>query len=212
MPLRRLLMPALGLSLLAACGDDGDAMLGDDDPGLQDAAMAPAPPSPTPAPPPAPPGTLDAGTPDAGDSEDEDAGMAPPEVELPPTNAFDLRDWLMEGNYLDWPAESSVHDSTGPHFGGVRTFVTPALLASLEAGNGAHPEGAATVKELYGDGDTLRGWAVSLKRAADSDNGGNWFWYEFYDGSPVAAGNGVALCTNCHGGGVDFVLTPTPLQ
>lgn len=128
-----------------------------------------------------------------------------------PTEGGPLRDWLIDGNYVDWPAESGPHQSTGPHFGAVRTWLNPALDDSLAAGNVEHPVGSASVKELYGSGDTALGWAVMVK-VQEGDGGDGWYWYERYDGSDFADGTGVGLCTGCHGGGTDFVLTPHPLQ
>ena len=129
-----------------------------------------------------------------------------------PTDSAALQDWLEGFGYLDWDGESAVHPSTGPHFGGVRTFLEPSLVASLQAGNDSHPAGAATVKELYADGDVLLGWSVSIKLADDSAGGDNWYWYEFFDGGVLADAEGLSVCTGCHGGGTDYVLTPFPLQ
>lgn len=212
----RLLMCSLVMCFVVAagaCAEESDDPVDAEPMESQLDASTPPPP----ALPPPPVAMVDAALPDAGppDAGPEDAGSQAPDVEmveLPPTDVFDLRQWLEDGEYLEWPAESAVHSSAGPHFGDVRTFVTPVLLASLEAGNSSHPVGAAAVKELYARGDTVRGWAVSRKRDADSAGGEGWFWYEYYDGQPKAAGNGVALCTGCHSGGDDFVLTPYPLQ
>lgn len=132
--------------------------------------------------------------------------------EPPPTDGAALEAWLMAGEYLDWPAESGVHPSTGPHFGGVRTFVNDALFASLQAGATEHPEGAAAVKELYGAGDEILGWSVEVKVQADSAGGDGWYWYEGYQGDVYADGIGAGICTGCHSGGTDYVLTPFPLQ
>jgi hypothetical protein len=72
------------------------------------------------------------------------------------------------------------------------------------------------VKELYGNGTTtVTGWAVAVKTGVRSDDGAGWYWYEVLStragASPVADGNGVSLCTGCHAGGKDYVLTP-PLR
>ncbi len=53
----------------------------------------------------------------------------------------------------------------------------PPLDKSMKAGNDSHPEGAAAVKEIY-ENAKLKGWAVSVKTQADSDNGKGWYWYE----------------------------------
>jgi hypothetical protein len=150
---------------------------------------------------------------DAGPEAGSDASAPPITDDGPiPSDPVALLGWLEGGGYLQWNAESSPHRSTGPHFGQVRTFVAPSLVESLAAGNTEHPVGAATVKELYGDGDAVRGWSVSIKLQADSAAGSGWFWYEMYQGNVYASGTGVRLCTGCHGNGIDFVLTPFPLQ
>lgn len=151
-------------------------------------------------------------------SPDDDTGETLPEPdeeadpELVPTDAESLLPWLLAEPYLDWPSEAAIHGSTGPHFGNVRTWVNPGLEASLEDGAASHPAGVAAVKELYGSGQERRGWAVSVKLDDDSAGGDNWYWYEWFDGGIVASGAGNSLCTGCHGGGNDYVLTPFPLQ
>ena len=137
-----------------------------------------------------------------------DSGVA---VSLPPTQGAELLKWLTAGSYANWPAESAPHASTGPHFGDVRTFVTPTLHASLAAGAAVHPVDASVVKELYGKGKTVLGWAVMRKVAAKS-GGDSWYWYETYQGTQYASGTGVGLCTGCHSPGKDYVLTPFPLK
>jgi len=134
------------------------------------------------------------------------------EQPLPPTNGAELLPWLEAGEYLEWTAESGVHSSSGPHGGGVRTFVNDVLLASLEAGATTHPENAAAIKELYGDGGTVIGWAVEVKLQAESAGGDGWYWYERFEDSVYADGTGEGICTGCHGAGNDYVLSPFPLQ
>ena len=154
------------------------------------------------------PGTT--GDPSAGESTG-DTGAA---QELPPIESAEvLEAWLADGSYKTWAAESSVHPSTGPHGGNVRTFVNAVALASLAADNAEHPKDSATVKELYGGGvDEIIGYAVSLKTAPESQGGGTWYWYERVNANIYADGLGVGLCTGCHGGGADYILTPYPLQ
>lgn len=132
-----------------------------------------------------------------------------------PTEPAALQAWLAARRYEGWPAESARHPSAGPHGGSVRTFVSPSLAASLAAGTD-HPRGAAAVKELYGSGTTVTGWAVSVKLADDSADGANWYWYEAFSTEPDAEadyeGQGLELCTDCHGAGEDQILIPFPLQ
>ncbi len=149
-----------------------------------------------------------------GDGGEETTG-APVEIDplVVPTNGAQLLTWLEAEPYLDWPAESGIHASTGPHFGNVRTWLHPDLVDSFDAGSTSHPVQVATVKELYGDGMARRGWSVSVKVDEDSQGGDGWYWYELYDGAVLADAEGLGVCTGCHGGGgTDYVLTPYPLQ
>jgi hypothetical protein len=144
-------------------------------------------------------------------STTDDTGGA---QELPPTESPEvLEAWLAAGSYKSWAVESSVHASTGPHGGNVRTYVNAIALDSLAAGNPEHPQDSATVKELYGGGvDEIVGYAVSLKTAPDSQGGDTWYWYERLNDTTYASDLGVGLCTGCHSGGADYILTPYPLQ
>lgn len=137
---------------------------------------------------------------------------ASPDASLPPTEVAALRAWLQAGSYLDWSAESGPHPSAGPHGGKVRTFLNPALFASLSAADVQHPAGAAAVKELYFSGETVRGWAVMVKQQADSDRGRGWYWFEDFGSGNPFAGVGLGACTGCHSAGRDFVRIPFPLQ
>jgi len=139
------------------------------------------------------------------DVADSDTG----EPAAVPTGAAALLPWLTEGSYAGWPAESAPHASTGPHFGRVRTFFNPSLDSSLRAAATSHPSGAATVKELFGDGDTVRGWSVMVK-VREGTSAADWYWYETFGAQTYADGEGVGLCSGCHGGGSDFILTRWP--
>lgn len=98
----------------------------------------------------------------------------------------------------------------------MRTFLSPGLLASLQQGDSAYPKEATAIKELYGSGNSVTGWAVGIKLANDSDGGRAWYWYEVFSTQPGArpafVGRGLPLCSNCHRDGRDYVLTPYPLQ
>jgi hypothetical protein len=133
-------------------------------------------------------------------------GLVP---QLPPGDVESLIAWLEAGEYDDWAAESGIHESTGPHFGNVRTFFNNVLVDSFEGGEAVHPIGAANVKELYGPGQSIRGWAVMVKREVDA---GQWYWFEVWDGDVLADTVAWDVCEGCHSDGVDNVLTPWPLQ
>ena len=155
-------------------------------------------------------GTASSGTSDGASSTGDGGGVE----ELPPVDSVEsLEAWLAGGAYKQWAAESTSHASTGPHGGNVRTWINAVALGSLEAGDAEHPADAATVKELYGDSmDTVIGYAVSLKTQAQSEGGANWYWYERVNDTTYASSLDVPLCSGCHGGGADYILTPYPLQ
>ncbi|MCY1068675.1 hypothetical protein OV090_28305 [Nannocystis sp. RBIL2] len=207
---------ALVLALLVpACGSDGDP--GDDgstgDDTTSTAATASTTEAASTADAPTTSSTTGDGGTTSGASTTSPASTTGDDDALPPTDSAEqLEAWLAAGVYESWPAESQLHASAGPHGGNVRTFVNPALAESLAA-SGTHPQGAASVKELYGDGtDEIVGYAVMVKLAPDSAGGDGWYWYERLDTTVYADDIGVNLCTGCHGGGSDYVLTPWPLQ
>ena len=140
-------------------------------------------------------------------SDDTTGGSVVPQ--LPPGDVETLIAWLQAGEYDGWAAESAIHYSAGPHFGNVRTFFNNVLVDSFEGGAAVHPIGAANVKELYGPGQEIRGWAVMVKREVDA---GEWYWFEVWDGDVLADTVAWDVCEDCHGDGVDNVLTPWPLQ
>lgn len=130
----------------------------------------------------------------------------------PPLGGEALKKWLEAGHYKSWKAESVIHDSEGPHFGRVRAFLNPALFDSMTANNDDHPVGSVAVKELYENGDEVKGWAVAIKNTLQEGGGSNWYWYENYKDETIEDGQGVFLCKACHFPGQDYVLTPFPLQ
>ena len=97
-------------------------------------------------------------TPDAGTSGDLDA----------PASSAELGAFIEARSYVAWQAESGIHPSMGPHFGNVRTYVSPTLFASLEADNQTHPVGSAVIKELYANGDAVLGHAAMGKVSTDA--------------------------------------------
>lgn len=150
---------------------------------------------------------------DASAQDAEPKSDAPgPTITLVPTTRPALDDFLVQGKYLGFAAESRLHQSEGTHFGVVRTFVNPLMDASLAANNREHPQGAAAVKELYRGGQQLAGWAVMVKVAPTGEAGDGYFWFEAIDGRVVAEGRGLPLCAQCHESGQDLVLTPYPLR
>ena len=141
-------------------------------------------------------------------------------AETIPTDADRLFAYLQAGKYKALAAqESERHPSAGPHTrvgNDVRVYMNAALNQSLESGAAQHPAGAGVVKEMFAKDGKLRGWAVAVKTEADSRDGKGWYWYEVKsttdNSNPVAAANGVALCTGCHVLGQDFVLSTYPLN
>ncbi|MBP6628496.1 MAG: hypothetical protein KA297_03640 [Kofleriaceae bacterium] len=149
---------------------------------------------------------------DAGASASADAAPIDP-AQVVPTEPAALQAWLAADSYRAFAGESAPHASAGPH-GQVRTFLNAPLDRSLADGAAQHPVGAAAVKELFTDG-TLTGWAVAV-RTAPSAGGAGWYWYEVFSTSPGAgpdyAGQGLALCVQCHTRGRDQVRITYPLR
>ena len=215
----RLILPLAALALLAfpltACDDDesGDGSnatagstgesMGDDGTSTTDSGDAET-------------SSSDAGT-DAETGADAEPTSTTGEPgacnEVVPSEGAALLEYLREGSYRGFAAESGPHDSAGPHFGNVQTYINDCLLESLSAGNEPHPQGAAAVKELYGeDGTVVRGWAVMVKVAGGTDADG-WYWYEVFDGREFANSVDAGLCVDCHASaGPDGIRSPFPLQ
>ena len=131
---------------------------------------------------------------------------------IPPTKRRKLVAWLKAGTYKKlFTAEPSVDRSSGPHGGNVRTFYNPILTEDLKAGKNVWRSGAAMVKELYLSGkDEVKGYAVMVKVSDSSGaNGEGWVFLETFDiNSPGSGfyGRGIGICSNCHSGGVDYLL------
>jgi hypothetical protein len=147
-----------------------------------------------------------------------DARQRDPRV--PPKKRKKLLKWLLEGTYRDmYVAEPAVHDSLGPHGGNVRTYYNAILVDDLNAGRAVWSKGAAMVKELYFSGaEEVQGYSVMIKAEAESgSNGEGWVFYETFNltGANAYYGRGLRLCSNCHDGGTDFLLSafrPSPTE
>jgi hypothetical protein len=142
---------------------------------------------------------------DDGGPSGGDAGQRAGTAQQPPTTADELEQWLADGTYLDWHCEPEVHAARSPGAHGHNRICSNDLLAENADGSGEWPEGVAAVKELYADakGNELRGYAVYLKVAADSDDGAGWYWYERIGSSVPADGLGdrgaaKSVCVSCH--------------
>lgn len=130
---------------------------------------------------------------------------------IPPVKKKKMLAWLKAGLYKDlFTAEPTIHGSTGPHGGNVRTFYNPILTENLRSGKKTWDVGAAMVKELYLSSTTqVSGYSVMIKVEEQSgSDGSGWIYFETFSGSADNAfyGKGLQLCANCHRGGVDFLL------
>ena len=98
------------------------------------------------------------------------------------------------------------------------TYLNETPPSSMRTGSASRPVGETAIKKMFDDGGELIGWAVEIKTQEDSAAGDGWFWYEVTstsDGStPVAIGNGVPGCVDCHSqrGNSDLVRTSWPLR
>ena len=149
-------------------------------------------------------GTSDpSGTP--GDAADPAGDAAT--TQLPPTGRAALETWLATGAYSTWSCEPSPHPARPPGAHGSNRICSNDAIAGTATG--PLPAGAASVKELYENGNRI-GFAVAVKRQADSAGGTGWYWFENFGGTIYADGPGVSLCTGCHEDGDDFVFTRVP--
>jgi hypothetical protein len=215
--LHRSAAPFACLVLLAACGDEQDVL---DPPGSTVAATGAQSGTGASGPTSSPASSGAGGAGGAGAGGTSGAGgaamqdcTAEGEVTPPPMGAASLEPWLAAGSYKGWPSQSVTH-SFNTHFGQVKVFINPILCESLNAGAAAHPQGAAAVKELFGQAPEMppQGWSVSHKTQADSAGGQSWYWYEKINTSKFADGLGTPLCVNCHGTGKDYYRSEFPLQ
>ena len=132
-----------------------------------------------------------------------------------PSEPGALLKYLRNGEYKAFARESARHPSTGPHAGGVLTYVNDSLAASLAAGAPEHPRCAASIKELFLGQDEVGGWAVLVKTEEESQGGRGYYWLEVIDTNATSAdyeGQGIGVCVGCHSAGRDYFRTPWPLQ
>ncbi len=124
--------------------------------------------------------------------------------QVPPTGRVALEAWLATGAYLAWHCEPAPHPARPPGAHGDTRICSNDAIAA--ASSGTLPVGAASVKELHDDGARI-GFAVAIKRQADSAGGDGWYWFENLGGTIYADGDGVGLCAGCHEDADDFVFT-----
>jgi hypothetical protein len=150
-------------------------------------------------------------------------------AQMPPMGAANVEAWLAQGFYKQWKAEPAMHPGRAPtvHMFN-RVFANSVVSDAVDADSGVAPwgAGASLVKEIYvAMGDTTpAGYAVTLKTAADSAAGANWYFYEKVSGNVYSDGLGTptSACVMCHSaagsdaahtttpGDHDFVYTPVP--
>lgn len=117
------------------------------------------------------------------------------------------------GDYTSWFAEPEKHPSAGPHGGQVRTYFNDLAEASLRAGSDVHPRGSILVKELYGGGDDVLGYAINVK-VEDGEGKDTWLFWEGYGPDYEGDYYGIAneTCHGCHSAGRDYVRSPFPTE
>jgi hypothetical protein len=106
-----------------------------------------------------------------------------------------LTAWLTRGDYKAWACESAAM-AARPNGAHGRNRICSNRLTQTNTG-GEYAVDAASVKELYGSGDQIIGYAVSrhIKPGTSPDT---WYWFEISGGSLFADGVGVGLCSGCH--------------
>jgi hypothetical protein len=135
--------------------------------------------------------------PDASVIVDSGAADAESPAELPTGSAAAIDAWIAGGAYKSWKCETAAHAPVGNSAHGRNRICSNPTLSNH--GTGAYPVGAANMKELYGSGNAITGYALMVKKtsgtAADT-----WFYYEKIGASVVANGLGAGGCTGCHSG------------
>jgi hypothetical protein len=149
-----------------------------------------------------------------GSSDSSTASKSAGDAQTPPTtNGTDVEAWLKAGSYKTWSCETVSHPQlkVSPH--GQNRICSNDLITSFTS-TGERPKGSAAVKELLDDSNAVVGYAVSVKLAATSDSGNNWYWYEripvdsmaaphdnagvVADGAGSVQTAGTKLCVGCH--------------
>jgi hypothetical protein len=135
------------------------------------------------------------------------AAASAAEKQTPPQGSAALEAWIKTGTYKMWACEKAV-SRPRPHGAHGRTRVCSNALMSGHR-EGPFPVGAAAVKELYGHGDDITGYAVS-RRVKPGPGGDAWYWYERTGPNVYEDGVGASGCADCHAlaqqrGGLDFV-------
>ena len=130
---------------------------------------------------------------------------------LPPARTRALLAWLQAATYQSpgWIPEPAVRPSFTAHGRNVRTWLNPILVEDLRTGRTTFRKGAAMVKELYFDGDQVRGFSVMRKlRERSGRRGRGWYFFETFNGvTPIVRpGRGAPICVGCHRGGQDYYL------
>jgi len=124
--------------------------------------------------------------------------------ELPPEGHAALKVWLAAKHHEGWACEDAPHAARPPGAHGTNRICSNAVLSATTNGN--YPVGAASVKELWQNGQ-VTGFAVGRK-LVEGDAASSWYWYEAYGDSVIADGTNKGICANCHAGAPrDYVFT-----
>jgi len=156
-----------------------------------------------------------------------DASLTATAQDPPTSSGTDVEAWLATGMYLSWHCEPAPHPARSPSPHSTNRICTNDVLSGF-TGTGEYPVGSAAVKEIYGTGTTIIGYAV-YRHVRAGATGSDWWWYERLpldsaaphdDAGVVAAGPGTdgparAICVACHSAagsdamhsGHDFVYT-----
>lgn len=110
-------------------------------------------------------------------------------------NPTDVESWLVRGGYKSWRCEFDRQASRpGSGHNGENRVCSNSLLFGSKSGS--YPVGAASVKELWGNG-RITGYAVSVKMRAGS-GADTWQWYESSGGSVRVNAMAASGCEGCH--------------
>ena len=121
--------------------------------------------------------------------------FADPDSQIPPVLSADgIEAWIATGKYKAWKCEPSPVMRSSAH--GTNRVCSNAFLSG--ATSAPYPVNSASVKELFNSaGTSLVGYAFSM-RLTTGDGGSCRYWYERFNTTVTADGQGVTLCASCH--------------
>ncbi len=104
----------------------------------------------------------------------------------------DYRKWSL------FPGKEALYKGQHPHGAYLTTYVSPAVLKSIQDKRAQLPDGAIIVKENYSPEKELAAVTVMYKRTGYNPESGDWYWLKYAPDKVILAEGKVDGCINCH--------------